>query len=202
MKNKEKKYCYLTPDFPKEAFIIVLLFNIAKVQSMLMPLSTVIKNIDEADKCIADFLIGVNKLKNHDKIKFSEFAMIVPITLEKLFPLKKDYWTKCKLDPKYDDKFYVFIPAITNMSFHKLLVVPYKYIKKINHWELCAAYPFSIFDEDKEIEKFIYGSNQKVDVRAKYAALYVFGEAKRYNWKTGVVSEIEKTNPKENKIVN
>lgn len=88
------------------------------------------------------------------------------------------------------------------MSFHKLLVVSSIYVKKANHFELCAAYPFSIFAEDKEIEKFIYGSNQKVDIRANNAALYLFGEAKRYNWKTGIVSEIEKTKPKEDKVVN
>ncbi len=203
IKNQKEKYCYLTPDFPKEAFIIVAtLSSITKLPLMFTPLSYVIKNMEEADKCIEDFIIGINKLANEDKIKVLEYTMIIPITLEKLFPLKKDYWTKGKIDPKYDDKFFAFLPAISNRSFYKILVEPCEYVKKTNHWELHVAYPFSVFDDDKEVEKYIYGSDNVVDTRAKYVALYLFGEAKRYNWKTGEISDVEKNKPKKPKIVN
>lgn len=202
-RNKKEKCCYLTPNYPKEAFMVVLFFTSKEIPLMIIPLSTISKNIDDAIESIYNFVESLKNTENEDAKKISEvidIGVLLPITFQKLFPLKKDYWTKTSKESVIDDKILAFLPVINNPHFYKLLVVPYGHIKK--HWEFCVSYPFSMFSEDLEIEKFIYRSNQVVDIEAKYAAVYSFGAPKRLNWKTGEISDIEKNIPKRPKVVN
>ena len=204
MVQKKERYCYLTPDFPKNALIVAVFFA-TKVMPELMvtPLSTVSKDIKEAIKSIEEFAEIVKTSKNEEIKQVQEIidtAMLIPITFVKLYPLKKEYWTKCEINKDLKERIFAFLPVLNNFPAYKLLVVPFGHVDK--KWEFDAAYPFSMFDDDEELEKFIYGSNQQVDITAKYAAIYSFGIAKRLNWKTGEVSVIEKEIPQNNRIIN
>lgn len=203
MKNKNQlKYCYLTPDFPKEALMVSVFFTSKTVPLIITPLSTVSRDLTSAVKNIEDFVETLKNTENEDAkeiLEVIEIAMITPIIFQNLYPLKKEHWTE-KKDPGLKDRIYAFVPVLNNLPFYKLLVVPYGCVKK--KWEFAVAYPFSIFDDKKEVEKYIYGSEQVVDRRAKYAAFYSFLIPKRLNWKTKEVSVIEKEIPEKNKIIN
>lgn len=204
MINKKERYCYLKPDFPEKALITAVFFTTKTMPAlMITPLSMVVTDINEAIERIKDFEITIKISKNKDTKKIKEIidtAMLIPITFVKLYPLKKEYWTKSKIDATLKDRIFAFLPVLNNVQVYKLLVVPFGLVKR--KWEFVAAYPFSIFDDDKDIEKFIYGSTQCVNIKAKYAAIYSFGVPKRLNWKTGEVSVIEKEIPQKNRIVN
>lgn len=203
MTKKKEKYCYLTPNFPKEAFMVAVFFTSTITPLMITPLSAISENIDDVIERINEFVkeLKITDNKNAKEImEVIDRGVLIPITFQKLFPLKKEHWTKAVKDPNLLDRIFAFLPAMNKPQFYKLLVVPYGHVKK--HWEFSIAYPFSIFSEDSEIEKFIYGSEQVVDIGAKYAAIYSFGVPKRLNWKTGEVSEIDKTKPEENKTAN
>lgn len=203
-KKQKEEYCYLTPDFPESALIVAVFFESKTMPTLMVaPLSTVSKDINEAIESIEEFVETIKISKQKDLKQVQEVidtAMLIPITFMKLYPLKKEYWTECKIDKDLKDRIYAFLPVLNNLQVYKLLVVPYGHIKK--KWEFAAAYPFSVFDDDKDIEKYIFGSNQVVDIRSKYAAIYSFGVPKRLNWKTGEVSVIEKETLQKNRIVN
>lgn len=201
MANK-KKYCYLTPDFPKKAFMVALFFSTEKVPLMTLPLSGVSTSIDNVSRTVTDFLEGLKKNKYGSKAEIINMAILVPITFQKLVPLKKEFWHKHTNDPKFLDKITAFAPALSYPNLYKLLVLPSGYIENLNHWEFSAAFPFSVFSDDPEIEKFMFASKDVVEIKAKYAALYSFENPKKLNLKTGEVSEIEKQPPQRPKIVN
>lgn len=204
MKQKKERYCYLKPDFPENALITAVFFAVKKMPALMVtPLSMVSTDINEVIESIKDFVRTIKISQNKDVKQVQEIidtAMLIPITFVKLYPLKKEYWTKGKIDETLKDRIFAFLPVLNNIQAYKLLVVPFGLVKK--KWGFVAAYPFSIFDDDKDIEKFIYGSNQKVNIKAKYAAIYSFGVPKRLNWKTGEVSVIEKETIEKNRIVN
>lgn len=201
---KKERYFYLTPDFPKNAFIVAVFFTTKiKPPVMITPLLTISKDLKGAIESIKEFVevITFSKSENAKQVQVViDTAMLIPITFIKLYPLKKEYWTKGKIDKDIIDRIFAFLPVLNNLQVYKLLVLPFWHNKK--KWEFNAAYPFSIFDGDKDIEKFIYGSKQKIDMTAKFGAIYSFGAPKRLNWKTGEVSIIEKEIPEKNRIVN
>lgn len=202
VKKTGKKYCYLTPDFPKEALMVSIFFTSKDIPLMITPLSTISTSLDSAIDSIEEFVEAIKISENEDAKRILEvfdIAMITPITFQNLYPLKKEHWTG-KKDPGLRDRVFAFVPVLNNLQLNKLLVLPFGLYKK--KWEFAAAYPFSIFDGKEEVERYILGSEQVVDIRAKYAAFYSFGESKRLNWKTGEVSIIKKEVPQKTKIVN
>jgi hypothetical protein len=204
MAQKKERYCYLTHDFPEKALIVAVFFTLNTEPNLLIiPLSTVSKDIHGVIESIKQFVRSLKISKDKKAKQIQEVidkAILIPITFVKLYPLKKEYWTKSKIDKDLKDRISAFLPALNYVHAYKLLVVPYRKIKK--NWEFAAAYPFSIFDDDTEIEKFIYGSDQQIDITAKYAAIYSFGVPKRLNWKTGEVSFVKRESLQKDKIVN
>ncbi len=96
------------------------------------------------------------------KVKFFEFV-----------PLKKEFWTSQKTVAKYSDyKFTLstILDAFKDKSNKKVLVVPQGFDSS-NKEILASAYSFKN-TKDREIEKFMKGSNAYVDPTAKEAALY------------------------------
>lgn len=202
MTGKDKRFCYLTPDFPKSAYIVVLFFKTKKAPLMTLPLSNIFTSIEDISTAIDDFYKHLFKSKHGKNTEIMESAILIPITFQKLFPLKKDYWEIHTENLKFVDKILAFVPALANPHLYKLLVVPCAYIKKLNHWEFAVNYPFSIFTQDSEIEEFMYASKDVVEIKAKYAAFYSLGNPKRYHLETGEVTEIEKQSQEKPKIIN
>lgn len=200
-----KKYCYLTPDFPREAFIVGVFFITKSTPLMITPLHVVSSDLEVIPKSVEDFKCSIQKSQNKDAKEILEIfntVMLIPITLQKLYPLKKEFWTKSKKEGDFQERIYAFVPALAHLNLYKLLVTPFNYIKKLNHWEFSALYPFSVFSDDSEIEKYMYASKEIVEIKAKYAAIYSFGIPKRLNLETGEVTEVEKEIPEKSKIVN
>lgn len=201
VKKTLKKFCYLTPNFPKKGYFAAVFFSSTKNPLWILPVSAVSQNMDEITDSIVEIIQEAGK-NIASKIRFLEDAIFFPIKFQKLIPLKEEYWTRCQVNPDFQDKILAFAPAVMTPNLYKLLVVPYSYLEKEKHWQFCAAYPFSVFSDDQEIEQFMYGSDQKVEIKAKYAAAYSLGAGKRLNWKTGEIKEFEIPISSKPKIIN
>ena len=111
-----------------------------------------------------------------------EISIVVPITFQKLIPLKPEYWQSPIA--AYDDyhRTALFNQALTALPLFKLLVTPiFNVHEKL--WHFNAAAPFKMTAKNSEIESFMLNSDYPVDERAEYAAIYAFGNPIRYNWK-------------------
>lgn len=204
MPKQNKKYCYLEPDFPDKAFMVLLFLEdyLTKEAKMLFPLDSLYQSLAEASESIAnladDFKPGKDK-KGNDLIVGST-ALVLPISFSSFFPLKKKYWrdlgasknTKVlsRSRTEIDDRFHAFIKATENPRLYILLVTPAYFEDEENKWYFSSSYPFNISVSDQEIEKFMCLSSQSVDERAKNAAIYSFGSLMKFDWISGEVSEI------------
>lgn len=113
-------------------------------------------------------------------------SVIVPITLQRLYPLKREFWENPSVHYDAFDRLKGFWNAVERPNFYQLLVTPLWVNKELFFH---AAIPFYVSSTDRDIESFMLTSDYPVDERAKFAALYTLGIPLRFNWKTGDVTK-------------
>jgi len=186
MKTK-KRYCYLEPDFPRSAFVVIVFF-VGK-NTAVFPLHQTVTSQDDAARYVKEIYDHM-KSKSPD-IDIPELCSLIPITFHTLIPLKREYWQHPTLKYTYDQRDSLFLKLMDNPTLHQLLVTPAYYNSKKKIWEFTASLPLPYNASPKIIEQFMFQSDQAVDARAKSAAIYSVGEPKRYNWKENEVMEFD-----------
>lgn len=187
-KKHDAEYCSLEPVFPKEAYILFL-FVLHKDQAIgLVPLDGIYETVEEAADATHDVL---QQLGETEHITVPEECLLVPITLHSLFPMKRGYWSKPTLS--YDQQLRV--KAFSNVadcpSLYNLLVTPYLYDEMNDIWHLNATIPLVGDEHTNIIERFMKNSDQIVEPRAKYSAVYSLGDKLQFNWQTKEVKSID-----------
>lgn len=114
-------------------------------------------------------------------------SILTYLTFESLIPLKKEYWENPTM--KYDswERNHLFMKMALHPQLYKILVVPV-YIDEKDQ-ALDAVLPMQRVT-DKIIENFMMSSDQIVDERSKYAAIYTFDHRMKFDWKTGEITEV------------
>lgn len=161
----------------------------------LIPLDLIYISIEASFKAIRDLrreLVG-------KEWKVLNYAAYLPIKLNRLFPLKKEFWVKSEAKDITPERIHAFILMSNNPLTYLLPVVPRENRK--TKWKLAVDFPFSIFTNDTEIEEYMYKSNSVVTPKASSAAIYTLGLPKRLNLLTGQFEKFERTNIVKQKII-
>lgn len=138
-------------------------------------------------KNACEIVEGTLKAAEIKNVDVPELSVLTYLKFDSLVPLKKKYWTKPSMHYDSWDKNSLFTKMLAHPHLYSTLVVP-TYIDG-KEQELQAVLPMKVVS-DKTIENFMQTSDQVVDERAKYAAMYSYGRQKRFNWKTGEITEV------------
>jgi hypothetical protein len=192
-KKKKEAMCSIEPIFPQKAYIIFL-FILHEGQSVgMIPLESIYTTPVGASDAVHQLL---NQLGPTEHVTVTEESLLIPVTFNSLFPMRPDFWTKPTL--KYTQQLRVqsFAPITEYPAIYSLLVTPYLYEENENVWHLNATLPFIHNDSVKThalLEQFMLTSDQVVESKAKYSAIYTLGDKKQFNWKTGKIKKIKES---------
>lgn len=183
-----KKYCYLLPDFPKKAFILIPFF-LVKENIDIFPIHKVCETVEDLCEYMNNFAEEIKT--RHKDLKVLEVCAILPIKFKSLYPLRREYWENSSIEYGYDERKHLFVALLANPSIHDFLVTPSRYMKKENYWELSAALPIKMGTSEDVIEQFMLSSDMSVNAKASHAAIYSVGKGQTLNW---ITKKIERTN--------
>ncbi len=186
--DEDLKYCSLTPDYPKIAYMIFL--NPIKGARLLdpYPMAFIYRTLEEVTEVATE---ATKEIQESAQFTIRQHVLLLPIHFSSLFTLRREFWQ----DPThhYDslDRMKTFQKVANAPQFYKLLVTP-TYLDENGKWHLNATLPLYQNADKKIIERFMFHSDQSVDERAKFAAVYTFGTPTRFNWETRQISAIKK----------
>lgn len=183
-KDLKKVYCTIEHNFPENALLLFLLIHDHKKLKILYPIGPIYNSIHDI---LADSRYFGNLTSGEDGLSLSEEALILPIKMEKLYPLEKRFWLTPQVNYSHLDRLELFSRVVSNHSFFKLIVTPLTYGKKTL---FMSAFPYYSTADDKIVETFMLTSNFPVDQKAKFAAIYNFETGVHLNWRTGIISEL------------
>lgn len=189
--KKTKEYCTLEPIFPKHAYL-VFLFMLHKEELLgVIPLESIYTSPTDAAKAIHG-TIQQYEIKL-EPVSIPYECLLVPLTFQESFPLRKEYWGKSTVNYDYHTRVNTFFPVIECPPIYNLLVTPFAYDDFKKTWYLSAALPVTDI-KTKAVERFMYTTDYVVEPRAKNAAFYKMGEKMRFNWQTQTIKPFENHN--------
>lgn len=191
MAKKAIAYCSLEPEFPQKAFIVFLFVMHEGQQIGLVPLDGVYETTEIASRAVDTILSQLSQTRN---ITVAEEALIIPIEKYDVFTMRKDFWTTPSFTYDQHMRVRAFSQVAHYPEMYSLLVTPYVYDDATRQWHLSATLPFvNKSDLNTVIEQFMFTSDQIVEPRAKYSAIYRLGEKMQFNWQTGETKSIDQS---------
>ncbi|MDX1372887.1 MAG: hypothetical protein R3321_10475, partial [Nitrososphaeraceae archaeon] len=144
------------------------------------------------NNAIKDVITFHKSFKHNKLVRINKDLLIFPITLNKTYPLKKEYWSNPSIRYSQFDRLKQFSKILSNYNFYNLIVTPLNYQ---NLTLLISAIPFPITATDRDIGNFMMKSDFPVDETAKDAANYSIEEPISYNYNTGKLSSSKSKHP-------
>lgn len=183
-----KKYCYLLPEFPKEAFVIIP-FLAYKEKIDIYPLHKVAVNVNEASEYMLEFVGEITKRLEGSEVP--DTCAVLPISHKSLYPLRREFWKKPTAKFGYFERKHLFVNLLANPLIHEIVVTPSQYLRKDKSWELSATLPIKVGTSGKVIESFMMSSDATVNEKASHAAIYTVGKGLKFNWETKKIEPID-----------
>lgn len=180
----ELEFCTLTPDFPEEAFMVFLKPIKGARPLDPYPMAFIYRTLDEVNEVVTE---AVQEIKESAEFNVQQHALLLPVRFESLFEMRREFWQSTSHHYDSLDRLHTFQPVARTPQFFKLLVTP-TYLDESGKWHLNATLPLYHPYSTAVIEKFMFNADQSVDERARYSAVYSFGESSHYNWETQEVS--------------
>ncbi len=187
VKRKNNEFCSLEPDFPKEAFITFLLLSENYNMLGMYPMPSIYRTFDDVTYSMQKTVHEANKKGD---FSINDICILIPISFAVQYPLRREFWTKPAMHFGDNERIKIFTPVALHPEFYRLLITP-TYFDNNGIWHLHATLPLHLSTNFSAIEQFMLLSDQPVDERAKYAAVYNLGHAIRYNWKTKETSTMQ-----------
>lgn len=187
MDKKNKKFCYIDVNFPKDILIAFAFFRVDG-KSLIYPLYETffdLKKISKSLKVIKKKIEGNNK-------GVDVFAgLVVKLEYDHSFPLKKEYWDVSQ-NPNLNIN--TRVPAFLKMlngpqPFFWVVLTPALYGKKTKTWELSNWLPIRITSTDEQIEGLIKSSDQFVDSRSKSIGMYSVVKIQGFDFEKGELAK-------------
>lgn len=171
------KYCSRIPLYPKSAFMVYfrLSDDTSKFHYPVTQLFTSLTQMRDEAKVLSEIITQRNTLE------VDPTAVILPVVLDELFPLKEEYWKSPHVHYDYYQRMDLFLRVLNLPSFFRILVTP---IHEKNREIFVSACPFYAHTGNKLVEKFMLYSDFPVDETAKFAALYRTMKPKEIDWQT------------------
>ena len=121
---------------------------------------------------------------------------VFELKLDRLYPQNINMWSGQTVDFGGQARVSEMLKMSQCPDLYQILVVPRHYDRKTKNWIWRIASPFFVSATDELIGRFMKYSNEPVDRRAKYAALYKFGRVFEFRWKQKI-EKIREIKPRE-----
>lgn len=179
----------LTPEFPKKAFLLFLfILQEDKVLSTI-PMESIYTTPRNAAKAVLEL---IQNLRYSDTtITIPEESLLLPLNYRSVVKLKKGYLNEPKFSYDSQNRLNMFNKVLNYPGLYSLLVTPFSYDDNLNKWHFNATLPILSHIKRTRVEGFMHKSNQKVEPRAKYAAIYQIEKKLRFNWQTCKIKEFD-----------
>lgn len=182
MQEKDSpEYCSVKPKFPKKLYFAGIFLG-GNDQIIFLPFHQTFTTIKKLDAYLKE-VYEEFKSMGADAVIPPE-TIVIPMTLESLIPLKREYWEGEHQEFSRDERTHLFLQFVKTPQLHKVLVTPQYYDQKKDHFEFDAAMPMKISAGEKELEHFMYHSDYPVNESASHAAFYISEKSMRYNFET------------------
>jgi hypothetical protein len=179
MPKKTTAPCSRVPVYPTTAFAGLITLTPTGGRAAVYPLSRL---YTAQSDFIGDALNHQETIATPD-VAIGDVGFIIPLTFDRLWELKEEYWTDPTVHFGHMDRAHLFTAAILTPDFFSMLVTPNGYTKGKDI--LSAAMPVPASRTDSVVEQFMRSSDFPVDEEAKYAAVYTIGSPVGINIKTG-----------------
>lgn len=179
---KQRKYCYMAPDFPKEAYAVIIFLMTDQGMKLTFPLYglyTSIESINQSVREIEEDLLN----KPEPGAQILERGVIVPLRLAEIYPLKPEFWSNPSKHYASEDRIRAFSNMLLSEHPYLMLVTPSRYDDKHKTWQFSTAMPMPLTFNDADLEQFMLTSDYPVESRANAAALYAIRKPQGIEWK-------------------
>lgn len=174
------RFCTREPNFPRYAFVAAIWLE-AEKQNFFYTLKQVFTNLSDMTN-----LAGELQKEKGDKVKeITDLTIIIPIKLERLFPMKPEYWKKPEVKFGQWEQMNLYTKMLIDYRPYKLVVTSLGLENGKEYF--LAPLPVLDIDLDNKIDLFMKMSDHPVDETAKSSAVYSIGEPFGYNFKTGEI---------------
>ncbi len=167
-------------DYPKQAYITYLLIMRQDKKNFFLPLYDLYADFEPIEQYVRNFIAEM-KIKKPE-IFIPPMPIVFPLSFSSNVRLKKEYWDKPTLEYTWADRINSFHKVLENYQFYQLLVTPVAAGKSIS---LQVSHCFQITAQEPEISLFLSMTFMSMDMRAKNAALYRFGNPVRFEYESG-----------------
>jgi hypothetical protein len=187
MKNtpRKKHFCSKSFAYPLKAYTAYF-YILEENISLYYPTTKIYTSITEI---INEAKLIEQILPSDQDLVIKESAIIVPLNLQRLYPLKEIFWQKPTIHYDHGHRLRLFMKALDYLSFYNLVVTP---ITSNSNTFFVGALPILTHAPDKTIENFMLYSDFPVDETSKFAAIYEFGKPLTLNLDTGEAKDMVK----------
>lgn len=181
--TRNKKFCYLEPNFPKNIFIAFVFLKL-DANTVLYPLFETFSDLKKLGATLKKLKKEIEK-KNKDTNAYG--GLVVTLEYDHNFPLKKEYWEPSEnLNSNKDIRMMAFLEMLKGpQSFFWVLITPQSYDDKTKIWKLTSWLPIRITSTDKNIESLIKSSDQSVEEKAMSIGMYSVIKVQGYDIEEG-----------------
>ncbi|MFC1626770.1 hypothetical protein ACFL1P_01040 [Patescibacteria group bacterium] len=184
--DQPEKYCYLNPKYPSKAYLGFMTIMKQKNISLIYPFMHLFSTLKHFQQ---DALVFIKSMEKKN-IQVNHHAMIYPITLTEIFPLKKSYWDNSTIKYSNEKRIHLLVKSAQFYAFYKLVVTPINLESKKPIY--LPAFPITLQTPDTIIEQFMIHSDFPVDKVAKFAGIYRFNKPFGINALTGEINKTKK----------
>jgi hypothetical protein len=169
------KYCYLEPEFPERAIMVMAYIEDTK-KHIFYPMDLVFKNKSEAVAQVK--LIHENLSRKGVSV---DAAVLYELKLSQKINLTKECWEGVNKEKDGYWRYKRYINMMSQPGLYEILILPRKWDAKRKKWQLAVSIPFYRGGEVSFIEQFIGYSRDVVDIRAKSCATYTIEKSYRFS---------------------
>lgn len=186
MSKEPKKYCYLSPAFPKNGVAVLLLLEEQEQRVGIVPSSVVYTSLTDTARSISEIALS---LKSSRSVSVADVSLLINISFEKKIPLYKYYWRVPEVNYSIEEKIKSYTKLPYHPHFYKIVVTP-TLVDEYGKWYFDPAFPILNTAADSVIETFMSTTNHVVEHKARFAALYSVEDLFSFNWKQKKVSHL------------
>lgn len=164
-------------DYPKQAYIVYFLIMRKNNLNTFFPLNelfTTFKGIENKSKKF------IQKTERED-IYIPPAPIVFPVHLMSKVSLRNEFWDEPTQELSSTGRVNNFLKPLENFRYYKVLVSPILSGQVIKPR---VTYCFNLNARDEEIDFFMTNTYLSMDIHAKYAAFYRFGNPVRYELTT------------------
>jgi hypothetical protein len=160
-------YCTRDIDYPERLFLGFVWVYDFEHRPILIPAS----QLSITPTKVLNYLNEIQDAYKTHGAEIINQILIIPLTFQKLVPLKKDHWLPSKIDSNIFETIFEYADAIKEYEDTQVLVAT-QGVDKSDSEKFAHTAVMSRDTSEARLDKIIVGSETYVDPTSKHAAVY------------------------------